>query len=128
MIISLTLRDSVEHLKMCFYADKLLAVRIILFIITGFWALWMFVAECIFLFLIRLLQVVGDETREYIKNSELPASVRCVVMLIVSPIIYVKFVALPFLYMPFWVVRFFYNCVAFATSLGKSGWKEPHYG
>ena len=120
-----TLRGISWQLQSCFYKDRKLAARIIIFLFTGMVALWLFICECVLLWVIRLLQIVGEECKLFIKNERFSSSVRCVFMLICAPIMYMTFVALPFMYMPLWANNFFFNCFAYITSLGKSGWKEP---
>ena len=124
MNIAVTIKTKAEQLKLCFYPDKGLTGRILLFIFTGFTVLWTFVVECLFAWLIRMFQIVGVETKKFIHDEKLPSGVRCIFMLVCSPIMYLTYVVLPFFYMIYWMIDFCFNCLAYITSLGKSGWKE----
>ena len=122
MNVSEQLRRSTKQFARCFYCDKLLAVRIILFILFGLTPLWFYILECIQLWYIRMFQVIGDDAEAYIHNSKLPAAVRCMMIFVCLPLLYVTHVSLPMLNMPFWATHFVFNIFAFPVSLGKSGW------
>ena len=124
MDVAATIKSKAEQLKSCFYPDRKLAGRITIFIITGFTVLWTFMVECLFAWLIRMFQIVGVEAKLFIKDEAIPSGVRCIFMLICSPIIYLIYIVLPFFYMIFWMIDFAYNCLAYITSLGESGWEE----
>ncbi len=107
----------------CFFADdKFFAVRLIVFIVTGLSAFWFYLLDAVFLFLIRLIQIPGEELDCFIKDDSKPSLVRSVMLIVLSPVAYLRYLILPFLYMIYWACNFLFNCFAYINSLGESGW------
>lgn len=154
MNVAEQLKRSTKQFTKCFFKDRLLVLRIILFIVFTtslvWWLLvratnseydltvltylfmvfalasplWYYLVECVLLFMIRMLQAAGDFLENIIHDEKLPGSVRVAMILVCYPIIALRYVTLPMLNIPFWVVHFFFNVFSFVTSLGKSGWSD----
>ncbi|MGN0768306.1 MAG: hypothetical protein ACI4M8_03010 [Christensenellales bacterium] len=122
MNVAEQLKKNAMQFSNCFYYDKMLGLRIFLFIVTAFAPMVFFVVESIFLWAIRLLQVSGEELIKYLKDATMANSVKCLLTILCSPVIYLRFVLLSFIYIPYWLFRFLANCFDFCVSLGKSGW------
>ena len=125
-----TLKKIANQLTMCFYNgenDKLLGARIVIFLFTGLAVLWFFIVECIFIFLIAMFQSIGEEYENFIKDEERSALVRVAFMCLGFPLHMINFVCPAFMIMVVWIMDFIFNCFAFITSLGKSGWKTIIY-
>ncbi|MDE6597475.1 MAG: hypothetical protein K2K60_02420 [Clostridia bacterium] len=116
------------QLKNCFYSeDNFIGLRTVIFIVTGLSALWFYIADTVFLFFIRLFQTTGDELDKFVRDENKPTLLRCVMLVTVLPITYLRYIVVPFLYLPYWLTKFLFNCFAYITSLGKSGWGEIQY-
>ncbi|MBR2480536.1 MAG: hypothetical protein IKM01_04795 [Clostridia bacterium] len=125
-----TLKKIANQLTMCFYNgenDKLLGVRILIFLFTGLAVLWFFIAECLYIFLMAMVQSVGAEYEKFIKDEERSALVRVAFMCLGYPLYMINFIYPAFMIIGVWLIDFIFNCFAFITSLGKSGWKTIIY-
>lgn len=122
MNVSKQLRAVTNQFVSCFSNDKLLAVRIILFIITGFTALWFFIADAIYLFTIKSMQIAADELDSFIKDENRPESIRCTMLIIAYPMTIFRYCCVPFMYVGYFYVHFFYNVFACMTGVGACKW------
>ncbi len=127
-----TIKNKTEQFKMCFFNDKCLPARIVIFICTGLCALWFYLADIIWMalaegFVLALFRSVGGEYNAVIKNENRAPSFRVVYMVMGYPIFMIANVVPAFLNMVTAVADILFNSLAFITSLGKSQWKEIVY-
>ncbi len=111
-----------NQLKNCFYKDRMLALRILVFIFTGMCVIWLFLGLALFLFLITLMQVPAEGLNAFIKDENISPAVRITRILVAYPVAALVYIVSPFLQIILWLMQFFYNCFAYITSLGESGW------
>lgn len=69
-----------------------------------------------------MMQVPAEGITTFMKDENTNAGVRITVLIISSPILLLCYVAIPFFLIWMWVMQFVFNCFAYASSLGKSGW------
>ena len=127
-----TIKNRTEQFKMCFFNDKCLPARIVIFICTGLCALWFYLVDIIWMalaegFVLALLRSVGGEYNGIIKNENRAPSFRAAYMVMGYPIFMIANVVPAFLNMVTAVADILFNSFAFITSLGKSQWKEIVY-
>ena len=121
------LLEYVNSLKACFYKDKSLIWRIIIFIFTWMCVLWAFMAQAVLLFILTFMQIPSEGIYSLAKDEKLNPLIRVVLLTIAYPIVFMCLVVLPFFQMFLWIMQFLFNCFAYLTSLGKSGWSKFTY-